>query len=97
MIFIIFNVINNTHIVAGVFSDLTAAQAAFANSCTTKTHYLAAYPANTLISEEMVGKVAGRMVIEDIAKRENAEHEYVSWFVPNEVQEVPDGVVENTV
>lgn len=94
MLYLIMAVINNTHMPAGVFTTLADAQDAFAASCTTLTHYIAAYPTNVLVDDSTMEKVAERMVIENLAKREDAEHAYNSWYVP---EGTSDGVVENSV
>lgn len=100
MLYVIMHVSNNTHIPVGVFTSSAAAQEAFSAGCTTATHYMAVYPVDKLVSEEIAYKIGTRMVIENLAKRQDEAHEYVSWYVPSEeqpVEEVKDGVVENEV
>lgn len=94
MIYLIIAVINNTHMPAGVFTTLADAQAAFSASCTTTTHYIAAYPSNILVGADTMEKIQGRIVIENLAKREDDSHAYTSWYVP---EGTSDGVVENPV
>ena len=97
---VVMEVINNTHIPVGVYDDFATVTALFADGAiTNKTHYIAVFEENTLTPADIVNKIAGRFVIENIAKRENADHEYVSWFVPREVENNEDDVepVQNEV
>lgn len=82
MLFILFNVINNTHIPVGIFTSVDGVHEAFNSTCNNQTHYIACYPINTIISDSVRDKVAERFVIENLAKKENDSHEYASWYVP---------------
>lgn len=83
----VFEVINNTHIPVGVYDDFTTVTNKFADGTySNRTHYIAVFPANTVTSAENVGKIAERMVIENLAKRDNVNHEYTSWFLPPDIE-----------
>lgn len=100
MLYVIMHVSNNTHIPVGVFTSSAAAQEAFGASCTTATHYMAVYPTDKIVSDEIAHKIGTRMVIENLAKRQNDGHEYASWYVPSEEavpQESDDAVADSEV